>query len=369
MTSIAWKNLSHQRARFALSTGGVGFAVLLMLIVQGLYDGILTQATAYARTVDAQLWVSQAATPDRLIQSTSALPLDVGGELAAVAGVNSASPVLTRAATFQLGGRDVDLFLVGVDGSDAAGWPAELRGTGLVPGRGEMVIDRVFARIHGLGAGDTLEVRGRPMRIVGVVGGGNALVYQYAWLQLSDVAELFDSAGLASHYLVRTDGAAASEVARRLVAEVPQVRARTPARLAAAEAATLGDGFRPMLLVLLIIAVAVGAATIGLIIYTATIEKAREYGVLKAIGFSNRLLYKVVLQQSVIAATAGFGAGTALAYGVAWLAERVQPVFVATIGMGDVGLAFVATIGMALLASLIPARPIARLSPAEVFRS
>lgn len=369
VTNIAWKNLGHQRARFALSVGGVAFAVLLILIVRGLYAGILTQATDYARTVDADLWVSQAATPDRLIQSTSTLPVDVGDDLADVSGVAAVSPVLTRAVTFRLDGRDVDLFLVGVHGPRTAGWPRGLNPGKPTPRSGEIVVDRVFAKIHDLQTGDVLDVAGAPLRVVAVVRGGNALVYQYAWLPMRDLARLSDSTGLASHFLVRTEGVAAEQVARDLEEQVAGVRARTRDALADAEATTLGDGFRPMLFVLVLIALAVGAATIGLIIYTATVERAREYGVLKAIGFSNRRLYTIVFQQSLIAAAAGFAAGVALAFGVAALAEVVQPVFVATIRGGDVAFAGVATAGMALLASFVPTRPIARLHPAEVFRT
>jgi hypothetical protein len=48
----------------------------------------------------------------------------------------------------------------------------------------------------------------------------------------------------------------------------------------------------------------------GLTIYTATIEKSREYGILKAEGFTNGYLYRVVFEQSLVGHT-GFviGAG------------------------------------------------------------
>lgn len=49
MTSVAWKNLGHQRVRFGLSTGGVAFPVMLILIVRGLFDGVLSQAPAGLR--------------------------------------------------------------------------------------------------------------------------------------------------------------------------------------------------------------------------------------------------------------------------------------------------------------------------------
>ncbi|WP_353748366.1 FtsX-like permease family protein [Paenarthrobacter sp. YL] len=66
------------------------------------------------------------------------------------------------------------------------------------------------------------------------------------------------------------------------------------------------DTFLPIILVLLLIGIAVGMTVIGLTIFTSTIEKAREYGVLKAIGVSNRQLYTVVVEQAVTAAVLGY---------------------------------------------------------------
>ena len=67
------------------------------------------------------------------------------------------------------------------------------------------------------------------------------------------------------------------------------------------------------------IAFVVGVLVVGLVIYTATIERRREYGALKAIGARNRTLYGVVTTQAVIAAVAGAVAGIGLAYGAAGL--------------------------------------------------
>ena len=38
----------------------------------------------------------------------------------------------------------------------------------------------------------------------------------------------------------------------------------------------------------------------GLVIYTATVERQREYGVLKAVGTRNGMLYRVVTLQALI---------------------------------------------------------------------
>lgn len=49
---------------------------------------------------------------------------------------------------------------------------------------------------------------------------------------------------------------------------------------------------------LVLIGFVIGTLVIGPTIYTARMEKRREYGVLKAIGFSNRALYEIVWRQS-----------------------------------------------------------------------
>ncbi len=46
--------------------------------------------------------------------------------------------------------------------------------------------------------------------------------------------------------------------------------------------------------------VVVGLSVAGLTIYTATVEKSREYGILKAEGSTNRFLYRVVIEQSLV---------------------------------------------------------------------
>jgi putative ABC transport system permease protein len=139
--------------------------------------------------------------------------------------------------------------------------------------------------------------------------------------------------------------------------------------LADKNADNLRQGFLPVLWVLVVVAFVVGTAIIGLIIYTATVEKTKEYGVLKAIGFSNRRLYKVVLQQSLLAASAGFVVGCLLSAVLGPAIERVVPVFVTDIRQGDIVFAGMGAFVMAVLASFVPARPMARLDPAEVFRA
>lgn len=370
MTNIAWRNLAGERTRFAISVAGVAFAVVLVIILRALYWGVIDEATRYVRTTGADLWVAQEGTPGDFLQSRSILPAADQQRLEAVPGVGHVAPLLSRPVGMRVEGRDTDLFLLGVAPGSEVGWPAAVRDGGRVPGRGQIVIDKVFARNFDVTTGDRLPIGPSGLEVAAVVGGGNAFAYQFAWANLADVAAIAGTDGFVSYFLVdAAAGTSAAELQRRIPAQVPGTQVFAGTELADRNADNLREGFLPILWVLVLVAFVVGTAIIGLIIYTATLEKSREYGVLKAIGFSNRRLYAVVFQQSLLAAMAGFLLGCLISLFLGPAIERIVPVFVTDIRWGDVIFAGVGALVMALLASFIPARPMARLDPAEVFRA
>jgi putative ABC transport system permease protein len=73
------------------------------------------------------------------------------------------------------------------------------------------------------------------------------------------------------------------------------------------------------------VAYVIGMLVIGLTIYTTTLERAREYGVLKAIGANNWQLLGAVFAQAFIAAGLGYVTGVGLAYGTAAGVSRLFP--------------------------------------------
>jgi putative ABC transport system permease protein len=112
----------------------------------------------------------------------------------------------------------------------------------------------------------------------------------------------------------------------------------------------------------------IGTMVVGLVIYTATVERQKEYGVLKAIGASNGTLYRVVVFQALIAALVGSAAGVVMAFGFAKLIMIIRPQFLIALNLRDVAWTLVTGIVMALAAGFFPARVVARLAPATVFR-
>ena len=90
---------------------------------------------------------------------------------------------------------------------------------------------------------------------------------------------------------------------------------------------------------------------------------------LKAIGAKNRHLYGVVASQAALSMVLGFG----VALGLVWLLGQVVPLAVPGMGMAltqtGVTRVMVATLVIGIAAALVPAWQLARLDPAQVFRS
>lgn len=369
MGGIAWRNLVRERTRLVISVGGVAFAVLLILLLQGLYTGINEEAARYLRSVRADVWVGQGGTRGGFGHSISVLSLDQRAAIAAVDGVAEVAPVLGRPIVVTSGSRDADVFLMGFDtASGIGGAPARVEGEA-VPGPGEIVLDAVFADEEGFEIGDVLDVATARLRVTGIGSGGNSLITQYAWAPIGDVATVSGTPGIASYFVVRGDGSLDDDaLARAIQAAVPGVVATTGDAFISDSTADIRESFVPILFVLVLIALVVGTAVIGLTIYTAVLEKRAEYGVLKAIGFSNRRLLGIVWRQSLVAGLLGLVAGILLTLGVARLIELVLPAFVVTLRPLDIALVGLAALVMSALASFLPVRPVTRLDPAAVFR-
>jgi putative ABC transport system permease protein len=109
-------------------------------------------------------------------------------------------------------------------------------------------------------------------------------------------------------------------------------------------------------------------AVMALTIYTATLARRAEYGVLKALGARNRELYSVVLTQALISVGIGFllavGFTLALAASVprTGLNLALQMRVPALVNVG------ITAITIAGISAILPIRQIAGLDPAAVFR-
>src|SRR5581483_7958486 len=198
--------------------------------------------------------------------------------------------------------------------------------------------------------------------------GGNS-IFQTAFLNAADARALYGIDGLTSFLLVDLKpGADPAAVAQRLGRALPHTASYTSEEFAHSFADRVNAGFLAVVGVLVGIGLVVGGSVIALTTYTATADKAREFGVLKAIGASSGFLYTIVLRQSLAVGGIGATVGIAASAAAADLVKRDVPEFITVLTIRDAAAVFALALVTAVAASYVPVRRIDRIDPAEAFR-
>src|SRR3990167_2047776 len=367
MFFIARKNLSQDKTRLLISVGGVAFSVVLIIVLQGLYQGWSNKIGEYIRTVPADIWVMQSGSED-MFHTPSVLPLTVADNLKEVGGVESAKPFNARRLAIHFNDQDLNLYVVAYDSANDVGKPAKIVEGKATPGPGEVILDR--SQRKKVRIGDSLSVVGQQLKVVGFAEGGDLVTSSFAFAQKDEINKIQKLPDSANFFVVRVSpGANTDTVIQSIKTGVENVDAVTKDKFVTNNVKIVADNFLPVILVLLIIGVVVGIAVIGLTIFTSTVEKAKEYGVLKAIGMRNSQLYWAVVQQALLAGAIGFSLGAIIAFILQGTVGQMVPQFVTQIQAFDIVWIFGLTLLMSVTAAYIPIRRIAHIDPAEVFKA
>lgn len=369
MWGLAARNLSKERVRLAISVAGVAFAVLLMVLLRGLFVAYESKVGDHFRAIGADAWVLQRGTAD-FFHSFSVLPDELRAGIEEVDGVARARPYIARQVGFTLHGEETLLYLSAFDPADPVTGPRALERGTLDVGSDGIVVDRVFASQAGVDLGDVLTLNGRDLEIVGVGSGGDMVMFQYAYVSTETARDVLEMPGQVNAVLVElapsvdpravTDGIEARSSPLVSVSSTDEVVARNQR--------VINEGFLPVIAVLLGIGFLVGVVVIGLTIYSAVVEKRREYGVLKALGAGGGQLTHVVVSQAVYSAAGGYVLGVVLANLASAAATRWVPEFVTDLRILDVAAIGGAAALMAVVASAMPLSRLRRIDPAEAFR-
>lgn len=122
---VAVKNLVAERARFVLSVVGVAVAVILVLVMSGIFVGTTNQVTTYIDHSKGAVWVVQPGV-SQMFRAVSWLPAEGKDRLLKVPGVQSAEPILGLPSDFVHKGGHTAYFVVGYDTATGIGGPWSL---------------------------------------------------------------------------------------------------------------------------------------------------------------------------------------------------------------------------------------------------
>ena len=396
--NLALRDVRRHLARFVGTAAGLGLLLSVVVAMQGIYAGMVDDATILTRAMHADLWLVQRDTRGPFAEG-SRLDPSVEARAAAVPGVRTARPY-----TYQLIQRDhrgavMRIALVGLGWPDDPGRSLPLvRGRRLQQPHGEMIVDASL----GLGIGESLGLAGEQYRVVGLTknaltsGGDSVAFVSVADAELIAFDQPAEAAVLERERVVerlrRTDLGRGQPTLEDLATD-PRWRAPAlasppvaavlvqadPHRIAEVrevmrswgdvsvysqdeeEALLLGgvvQRARMQIGLFTVILTLTAAVIIMMVMYNLTLEKTHDLAVLKLMGAPRTRLLGLVLQQAWLLGALGY----AVAFAMGELAFPMFPrrvLITETISL----VAPVATMGIVTLASILGLTHVMRIDP------
>lgn len=374
MTLLAWKNLMHDRMRLAVTLTGIVFSLILVLVQSGLFLGFLETSGNIVAQSGADLWITAPGIPH--VNAGAPIPDRRRFQALAVPGVSRADKFILQFNPWKLpSGAWENVQVAGFDLEGGMGGPWKItRGSaGRLESVDTVIVDELYRQKLGIPNGDAnFELNGRRARIAGYTRGIRSFTTSpYIFTSIQN-AHRYSRVppDQTTFLLIRTAANAdPAEVQRQLRKAVPGVDVYTNAEMLARTRYywifKTGAGITTLIGVVL--GLAVGVVVVAQTIYAATVDHLREFGTLKAMGAENAHIYRVILTQALLSATAGYSIAIAVGWIIARKAESGSAAILLPpeLAFGT----FFLALAMCTVASLISIRKATSIDPALVFRS
>jgi putative ABC transport system permease protein len=368
MMRLAYRNLFHNKVRMTISAGGVALALMLILSLDAIFNGVEEQITAYIDNSGADIFVTQSGVRN-MHMASSTIPVETIDSVEAVPGVDAVTPIHYLTNMIVLGEERQLAYIIGLPEGAAMGKPWNIVAGDNIPKKGDAIIDQKLASNVGIDLGDKVEIMGRSFNVGGLSQGTESLVNSVAFISIEDFTAIRAAPGSISFLLVKVaPGESYDRVTRDIEAQVPGVTVQTRMEFAANERQVVKDMGTDIIAIMNLVGFLIGLAVMALTVYTAILTRKREYGMLKALGATNRHLYVSVFFQALLSVVLGFGLGLAFTLVLAEGLSRLGSTLVLVINSASLIKVGMLSLIIASLSAALPVRQISGLDPALVYR-
>jgi ABC-type lipoprotein release transport system permease subunit len=360
---MAIQGLWQRTARTLLTLGVIGITVGGIMALEALIGGM--GDVIGGLSADAEVMVRQAGVADTSLSAIDERSGDRIGVLpgvSAVSGLSFSGTILPDSGTiFIVFGYNPNEFAIH-QFNVVAGKP--------LSGNHQIMLGRSLADSLKVSVGDTFEVTGSRYKVVGIYEAGGGFDEMGGVITLRDAQILTGRPRKVSMYLVK--------VANPL--QAPEVVQTINERIQDAHASLAGDFAEEMpdmqamdgiMAAISILAIGVGSVGVMNTMLMAVLERTREIGVLRALGWRRRRVLMLILEEGLLLGLFGGALGMVVAFGLAFSLSLVpqygsllEPQWTLPIFLR----AFTLALSLGLLGGLYPAYRATRLQPVEAIR-
>ncbi len=413
MVSLARKNLLEDIPRFLVAQAGIMFAVSLVTIQSGIFNGFTRSSTQLIKNSEADIWVAS----ESLVHVDLTLPIPLTNLIQAqqVPGVARAEALIVRGGVWRHRlGEIAPVRVIGFDLKGQLFAPINITQGSLraLEQPYTVMVDATNSNSLNVSRiGDVAEVSSLPAKLVGLTKGNRSIASNPFMFTSLESANAYANSGQTANlscklqsgstdlqctntYLnqSQTSNAAPKKLAasdlityvlirakpdedlqllkQKLEAALPTTRAYTRTELTKKTQAfwqgRTGIGF--LLGLGAGVGVIVGVIIVAQILYSSVADHIKEFGTLKAMGASDWVLYGVIVEQALWMSIIGYIPGMALCFGVGAWTFATQGIMILITPVTAIAV-FGVTILMCVSSAIFAIQKVTRVDPAIVFKA
>ena len=376
-TPLAWRNVVHNKVTLVISAAAVSFAVLIMFMELGFLNGLYDSQTGALQFLRADLVMVSSNL--HIFNTHETFPRSRLEQAGSVKGVKGAYPIYVEDTVSDLRNPKTGLKNgIRVLGFDPRHPIFESRAISKLADRLRapmtVLFDETSRSFFGaLSTGATTELADRAVTVAGTFDLGPDYYYDGNILTSTDTFfTLFGHRNrddLFVGVIQLEENASPDSVLRELSrAQWPDVEVLKKSAIVAREKATWQKATPAGYIFTMGVAVGfvIGIFICYQILYTDISDHLAQLATMKALGYQNRDLVRLVLTQAVLLGMIGFMPAVVMTVGLYSLLTAITGI-VTKLTLGRIAFVFALTLGMCFVSGLLAVRKALAVDPAELF--
>jgi len=357
------RNLWRQRTRTVLTLFSIGVSIAAVVALGGVAQGMLGAFTGMMMGSQTHLFAAEAG----IDMDFSAIDERVGARIAARSDVHAISGMFWTAAVTD---KMPMLIVYGYHPREFAIRRYRIIEGEPLTGRRQIIVGRMAAEQSGLEVGDTLRMLESNFRVVGIYETGTAFEDAGVVIGLREAQSVTGKPRQVQFYLISLRDPEQVEVVKgELEAAFPDIDFSLSSELG--ESTSDFRIMQEMADQLSLVAVFIGAVGMLNTMLMSVLERTREIGVLRSLGWRRRRVLGMILQESLVLGVVGGICGIHLGLGLGGLiglagiwGGAMEPIYTSQLFVQAVVVAAIAGV----MGGLYPAWRATRMRPVEALR-
>jgi len=343
LVQMFWGNLAARPLRCFLSILAIAIQVVLVLMIVGLTSGVIAEWGKRQEGVGADILVQPPNASIFFAFSSAVMQESLGDQIEKLPGVDEVAPTLILS--------DPKTFMI-VYGIDYKRFNALSQGFMFRAGRpfeapDEAIADDIVAQTRHLKVGATVTLVNHPFRVCGIVAHGKGARF---FIPLKTGQDLVGADKKVSMFYVRSKGDTEGTRAEILQLD-PQNRVRSMSEYVTLMSSSNLPELKPFIRTMVGLGIVISFLVVLMNMHTMVMERTREIGILKALGFTRLDVVKMLLGETAALTIVGSLAGIGITFLTQAILKETTPSLSILLTPGWV----VGSIGLALLGAALGA--------------